>query len=54
NIVGTHLLATLAEMLNTGQEVLYALGKAYGVLANVFIQREAEIYHETASKDCGW
>lgn len=54
NIVGTHLLATLDEMFNPGQEVLDAWGKAYGVLANVFIHREAEIYHENASKDGGW
>lgn len=54
NIVGTHLLATLDEMFNPGGEVLDAWGKAYGVLANVFIHREAEIYHENASKDGGW
>lgn len=34
--------------------MLDAWGKAYGVLANVFIHREAEIYHENASKDGGW
>ncbi len=38
-IVGGHLLATLDEMFSPGQEVLDAWGKAYGVLANVFIQR---------------
>ncbi len=41
NIVGGHLLATLDEMFSPGQEVLDAWGKAYGVLANVFINREA-------------
>ncbi len=41
-------------MFNPGREVLDAWGKAYGVLANVFIHREAEIYHENASKDGGW
>lgn len=50
NIVGEHLLATLDEMFSPGQEVLDAWGKAYGVLANVFINREAEIYNENASK----
>lgn len=30
------------------------MGKAYGVLANVFINREAEIYNENASKAGGW
>ncbi len=49
NIVGEHLLATLDEMFSPGQEVLDAWGKAYGVLANVFINREAEIYNENAS-----
>ena len=29
-------------------------GKAYGVLANVFIGREAEIYQQNASKTGGW
>lgn len=36
------------------EEVLDAWGKAYGVLANVFINREAEIYNENASKVGGW
>lgn len=54
NIVGTHLLATLDEMFSPGQEVLDAWGKAYGVLANVFINREAQIYHDNASKTGGW
>ncbi|MGE9552313.1 NO-inducible flavohemoprotein [Erwinia amylovora] len=53
-IVGTHLLATLDEMLNPGQEVLDAWGKAYGVLAGVFIQREEEIYREGENKVGGW
>src|SRR5471032_3429074 len=54
NIVGTHLLATLDEMFSPGQEVLDAWGKAYGVLAGVFIQREADIYKESAEKKGGW
>lgn len=54
NIVGTHLLATLEEMFSPGQEVLDAWGKAYGVLANVFIHREAEIYQDSAEKTGGW
>ncbi|MBJ2067918.1 NO-inducible flavohemoprotein [Serratia odorifera] len=53
-IVGTHLLATLDEMFSPGQEVLDAWGKAYGVLANVFIQREGQIYQESATGDGGW
>lgn len=54
NIVGTHLLATLDEMFSPGQEVLDAWGKAYGVLAGVFINREAQIYQEHAQKPGGW
>lgn len=54
NIVGGHLLATLDEMFSPGEEVLEAWGKAYGVLANVFIQRESEIYQGNASKNGGW
>ncbi|MXF46776.1 NO-inducible flavohemoprotein [Raoultella sp. Lac2] len=54
NIVGGHLLATLDEMFGPGQEVLDAWGKAYGVLANVFIHRESEIYQANASKTGGW
>lgn len=41
-------------MFSPGQEVLDARGKAYGVLANVFINREAQIYSESASKTGGW
>ena len=52
--MGGHLLATLDEMFSPGQEVLDAWGKAYGVLANVFINREAQIYSENANKNGGW
>lgn len=54
DIVGGHLLATLDEMFSPGQEVLDAWGKAYGVLAGVFINREAEIYQQNAAKNGGW
>jgi nitric oxide dioxygenase len=50
NIVGSHLLATLDEMFSPGQEVLDAWGKAYGVLANVFIGREARSISKTPVK----
>ena len=54
NIVGEHLLATLDEMFSPGQEVLDAWGKAYGVLAGVFVNRESELYQQHASKAGGW
>lgn len=53
-IVGAHLLATLDELLSPGQEVLDAWGKAYGVLAGVFIQREEELYQAAENKTGGW
>lgn len=53
-IVGHHLLATLDEMFSPGQEVLDAWGKAYQLLASVFIQREAQIYQESEQCDGGW
>lgn len=53
-IVGGHLLATLDEMFSPGQEVLDAWGKAYGVLADVFIQREGQIYQASETADGGW
>ncbi|MCC3704035.1 NO-inducible flavohemoprotein [Rouxiella badensis] len=52
--VGTHLLATLDELLSPGQEVLDAWGKAYGVLAEVFIQRESALYQNSADQTGGW
>ncbi|MGF1786829.1 NO-inducible flavohemoprotein [Photobacterium swingsii] len=54
SIVGGHLLATIDELLSPGQAVLDAWGEAYGVLANVFIQREEAIYQENEAKDGGW
>ncbi|MGL4270533.1 MAG: NO-inducible flavohemoprotein [Plesiomonas sp.] len=53
-IVGEHLLATIRELLNPGQEVLDAWGAAYQLLADIFIQREAAIYHERAEAQGGW
>ncbi|MDR0218173.1 MAG: NO-inducible flavohemoprotein [Enterobacteriaceae bacterium] len=53
-IVGTHLLATLEEMFHPGDEIIEAWGKAYGVLADVFINREEEIYQEGESPEGGW
>ncbi|MFQ2101966.1 NO-inducible flavohemoprotein [Aeromonas sanarellii] len=56
HIVGSHLLATLKEMGGNAvtEEVLAAWGKAYGVLADIFIGREGELYREQASQEGGW
>ncbi|WP_281705316.1 NO-inducible flavohemoprotein [Aeromonas taiwanensis] len=56
HIVGSHLLATLKEMGGSAvtDEVLAAWGKAYGVLADIFIGREGELYREKASQEGGW
>ncbi len=53
-VVGENLLATIDELLHPGDEVLTAWGKAYGVLADVFIQREESIYRELEQKAGGW
>ncbi|MGL5290308.1 MAG: NO-inducible flavohemoprotein [Vibrionaceae bacterium] len=56
DIVGGHLLATLKELGGSAvtDEVLDAWGKAYGVLAGIFIGREKQIYQERASQNGGW
>ncbi|CAO96058.1 NO-inducible flavohemoprotein [Erwinia tasmaniensis] len=53
-VVGQHLLATIDEMLHPGDDVLAAWGKAYGVLAGVFVQREEQIYQQSEEKSGGW
>ncbi|ELY5145748.1 NO-inducible flavohemoprotein [Vibrio vulnificus] len=53
-IVGSHLLATIDELFSPGQAVLDAWAEAYGVLANVFIQREEQIYQDNESQTGGW
>ncbi|MGV3345144.1 NO-inducible flavohemoprotein [Enterobacteriaceae bacterium LUAb1] len=53
-IVGEHLLATIDEMLHPGQEVLDAWGKAYTMLADIFINREEQIYATSEHQAGGW
>lgn len=53
-VVGETLLETIEALLNPGDEVLQAWGKAYGVLADVFIQREEAIYRVSEEKVGGW
>lgn len=55
-IVGKHLLAAVKQVLGdpVTDEVLAAWGEAYGVLADILIRREAEIYREQAASAGGW
>jgi len=55
-IVGLHLIETLRELLpeQFTEQVESAWTAAYGVLANVFINREEQIYSERASATGGW
>lgn len=55
-IVGKHLLVAIKDVLGdvVTDEIISAWAEAYGALANVFIQREAEIYREQAAVAGGW
>lgn len=55
-IVGKHLLAAIKDVLGdaASEEVIAAWGEAYGFLADIFIQREQEIYQEQAAVPGGW
>jgi nitric oxide dioxygenase len=55
-IVGKHLLAAIKDVLGDAatDEVIAAWGEAYGFLAEIFIGREAAIYHEQAAAAGGW
>ena len=55
-IVGENLLASIREVLGEGatDEVIDAWAAAYGVLADIMIGREKQIYTENANKDGGW
>jgi nitric oxide dioxygenase len=55
-IVGKHLLAAIKEVMGDAatDEIIAAVAEAYGVLAEVFIARENEIYQAQASANGGW
>lgn len=53
-IVGSHLLATIDELMSPGQAVLDAWAEAYGLLSSVFINREEEIYQQKEQEVGGW
>ncbi len=53
-IVGEHLLATIRELLNPGEDVINAWAEVYGVLADIFIRREEQIYQAHEQQIGGW
>ncbi|MDX5475453.1 MAG: NO-inducible flavohemoprotein [Bacillaceae bacterium] len=55
-IVGKHLLLAIKDVLGDAatDEIIDAWGKAYGVIADVFIQVEKEMYEEAAAMNGGW
>ncbi|WP_152608188.1 NO-inducible flavohemoprotein [Halalkalibacter okhensis] len=55
-IVGEHLLLAIKDVLGDAatDEIINAWGEAYGVIADVFISVEQEMYNEAAQKPGGW
>lgn len=55
-IVGSNLLASIREVLGEGatDDVINAWAEAYGLLADILIKREAEIYQQQADMPHGW
>lgn len=55
-IVGENLLASIREVLGSAatDEIVAAWGEAYGLLADILINREAQIYRQAASAPGGW
>ena len=53
-LVGAALLEAIKEVLNPDDEVINAWASGYGILANVFIEREKTLYQEKAAQDAGW
>nr|WP_026694887.1 NO-inducible flavohemoprotein [Peribacillus kribbensis] len=55
-IVGEHLLQAIKKVLGDAatDEILHAWGEAYGIIADVFISVEKDLYKSAAEKDGGW
>ncbi len=55
-IVGKHLLDAIKDVMGDAatDEIIEAVGEAYGVLAEVFIDRESQIYERLESQPGGW
>mmetsp|Transcript_23101 Transcript_23101/g.41745 ORF Transcript_23101/g.41745 Transcript_23101/m.41745 type:complete len:431 (+) Transcript_23101:55-1347(+) len=54
DVVAEHIIGTIVEMLDPGQEVLDAWGELYGAVADRCVTREEEIYKQTESLPGGW
>jgi nitric oxide dioxygenase len=55
-IVGEHLLEAIKAVLGDAatEEIIEAWGEAYGVIADVFISVEKEMYEAAAQQHAGW
>ncbi|MBU0904087.1 MAG: NO-inducible flavohemoprotein [Firmicutes bacterium] len=55
-IVGEHLLSAIKEVLDDAatDDIIQAWGEAYGVIADVFMQVEKDMYNEAATQTNGW
>lgn len=55
-IVGEHLLKAIKDVLGDAatDDILQAWAQAYGVIADVFISVEAEMYEEAKTQSGGW
>jgi len=55
-IVGEHLLKAIKDVLGDAatEDILSAWAEAYGVIANVFIEVEADMYQQAERKPGGW
>ncbi|MBM7649520.1 nitric oxide dioxygenase [Bacillus ectoiniformans] len=55
-IVGEYLLKAIKEVLGDAatDDIINAWGEAYGAIAQVFIDVEAEMYKEASEQDGGW
>ncbi|MFY9589187.1 NO-inducible flavohemoprotein [Rickettsia endosymbiont of Halotydeus destructor] len=53
-IVGKNLLQALKDVLHITEEQIRAWSLAYGVLTDIFIKMEDELYKNSANKSGGW
>ncbi|OXM14369.1 NO-inducible flavohemoprotein [Paenibacillus herberti] len=55
-VVGENLLAAMSDVLGEAatEEILQAWAEAYGIIAGVFIEVEAELYRQAEEVEGGW